>query len=43
MDIVDHSFVFETYDLKLDVVRKILLENKCVCEIGERGGNIMYF
>jgi hypothetical protein len=27
------------YDFKLDVVRKILLRKKCVCDIEERGGN----
>jgi hypothetical protein len=30
----------------MDVARKILLENKCVCDIGDKGGdygNRMYF
>jgi len=36
---VDHSIVFDIYDFKLDVAKKILLEKKCVCDIGERGGD----
>jgi len=36
---VNDSFVLEIYDFKLDVARKILLENKCVCDIGEKGGD----
>jgi hypothetical protein len=34
------------YDSKLDVVRRVLLGKKCVCDIGDKGGkygNILYF
>jgi hypothetical protein len=37
---VDHSCGrFEIYDSRMDVVRRVLLGKKCVCDIGMRGGN----
>ncbi len=45
MDCGSFPLYFRYYDSRLNVVRKILLEKRCVCDIGNVGeeyGSIMY-
>ncbi len=41
---MEHSLVFEDYDSRLDVARRVLLGKKCACDIEKRReyGSIMY-